>query len=177
MGSAPNQNVGGACCDGLMTKRHHRGRQRSRRSLTPIPTPDPQADPQKISNRYTEEVRWEILLLEPVNDWFVALCKNVPAVADKVEQAIDELAIWGPQLGRPLVDRIHGSKIHNLKELRPRVGGAGEVRLLFVFDAAREAIILVAGDKAGRWSGWYAEAIPLAEERYAVYQRENGEKE
>jgi len=130
VGGAPNQNVGGACCDGLMTKRHHRGRQRSRRSLTPIPTPDPQADPRKISNRYTEEVRWEILLLEPVNDWFVALCKNVPAVADKVEQAIDELAIWGPQLGRPLVDRIHGSKIHNLKELRPRVGGAGEVRLL-----------------------------------------------
>ena len=55
--------------------------------------------------------------------------------------------------------------------------GASEVRLLFVFDAAREAIILVAGDKAGRWSGWYAEAIPLAEERYAVYQRENSEKE
>jgi hypothetical protein len=105
------------------------------------------------------------------------LCKNAPAIADKVEQAIDEQAIWGPQLGRPLVDRIHGSKIHNLKELRPWVGGVNEVRLLFVFDAAREAIILVAGDKAGRWSGWYAEAIPLAEERYAVYQRENGEKE
>jgi len=117
------------------------------------------------------------LLLEPVNDWFLGLCKNAPAVADKVEQAIDELAIWGPQLGRPLVDRIHGSKVHNLKELRPRVGGASEVRLLFVFDAAREAIILVAGDKAGRWSGWYAEAIPLAEERYAVYQRENRDKE
>jgi hypothetical protein len=60
---------------------------------------------------------------------------------------------------------------------RTRVEGASEVRLLFVFDAAREAIILVAGDKAGRWSGWYAEAIPLAEERYAVYQRENREKE
>ena len=56
-------------------------------------------------------------------------------------------------------------------------GGASEVRLLFVFDAAREAIILVAGDKAGHWSGWYAEAIPLAEERHAVYQRENREKE
>jgi hypothetical protein len=160
-----------------MAKRHRRGRQGPRRSLTPIPISSPLGDPQKISNRYTEEVRWEILLLEPVNDWFAALVKNAPAVADKIEQAIDELAIWGPQLGRPLVDRIHGSKIHNLKELRPRVGGTSEVRLLFVFDAAREAIILVAGDKAGHWSGWYAQAIPLAEERYAVYQRENGEKE
>ena len=154
-----------------MAKRNRRGRQGSRRSLTPIPIADSLGDPQKISNRYTEEVRWEILLLKPVNDWFVALVKNAPAVADKVEQAIDELAIWGPQLGRPLVDRIHGSNIHNLKELRPRVGGTSEVRLLFVLDAAREAIILVAGDKAGRWSGWYAEAIPLAEERYALYQR------
>lgn len=56
-------------------------------------------------------------------------------------------------------------KIHNLKELRPRVPGSAEVRLLFVFDAEREAIVLVAGDKAGRWRTWYAEAIPLAEER------------
>ena len=124
-------------------------------------------------------MRWEILLLEPVNDWFLGLCKDAPAVANKVVQAIDELAIWGPQLGRPLVDRIHRrrEKVHNLKELRPRVGGASEVRLLFVFDAAREAIILVAGDEAGRWSGWYAEAIRLAEERYALYRQENRGKE
>ena len=63
------------------------------RFLIPIPTASPPGDPQKISNRYTEEVGWEILLLEPVNDWFLGLCKNAPAVADKVEQAIDELAI------------------------------------------------------------------------------------
>ncbi len=61
---------------------------------------------------------WEVLLLEPVNDWFLALCKNDPGTADKVEEALDELAACGPQLGRPLVDRIHNSKIHNLKELR-----------------------------------------------------------
>ena len=73
-------NVGGACCDGLMTKRHHRGRQDSRRSLTPIPTPSPPGDRQKISNRYTEEVRWEILLLEPVNDWFLPLAEERYAV-------------------------------------------------------------------------------------------------
>jgi len=92
-------------------------------------------------------------------------------------RALDELALCGPQLARPLVDRIHGSKIHNLKELRPRVPGSAEVRLLFVFDAEREAIVLVAGDKAGRWRTWYAEAIPLAEERYAAYQREAEEEE
>jgi hypothetical protein len=30
----------------------------------------------------------------------------------------------------------------------------------------------VAGDKAGRWSQWYDEAIPLAEKRYAAYREE-----
>jgi hypothetical protein len=59
-----------------MTKRHHRGHMGSPRSLAPIPTPSLPGDPQEISNRYTEEVRWEILLLEPVNDWFLGLCKN-----------------------------------------------------------------------------------------------------
>jgi hypothetical protein len=120
-------------------------------------------------------VRWEILLLEPVNDWFLVLCKSDPLAADRVEEALDELAERGPELGRPLVDRIHGSKIHNLKELRPRTPGTGEVRLLFVFDPSREAIMLVAGDKAGQWNRWYAEAIPLAEQRYAAYRREQEE--
>jgi hypothetical protein len=41
--------------------------------------------------------------------------------------------------------------------------------MLFVFAPSREAILLVAGDKAGTWSRWYAEAIPLAEARYAEY--------
>src|SRR6266581_3459723 len=58
-------------------------------------------------------------------------------------------------LGRPLVDTIHGSSIANLKELRP-----GTVRVLFAFDPWRSSILLVAGDKAGRWNEWYREAIP-----------------
>jgi hypothetical protein len=174
--AAPGRNVGGGCCDCRMAKRDGKNRRPTRRHLSVVPLPERAGD-MDIRNHYNEEVRWEILLLEPVNDWFLALCKDDPLTADKVEEALDELALSGPQLGRPLVDRIHGSKIHNLKELRPRALGAAEVRLLFVFDAEREAIVLVAGDKAGRWRTWYAEAIPLAEERYAAYQREADEEE
>jgi hypothetical protein len=160
-----------------MSKRDGKGRRAAKGHLSVLPPADP-ADDSGIRNRYNEEVRWEVLLLEPVNDWFLALWKDNPLTADKVEEALDELAACGPQLGRPLVDRIHGSKIHNLKELRPRVPGNAEVRLLFVFDPEREAIVLVADDKTGRWSAWYAEAIPLAEERYAAYRREvSGEEE
>ena len=31
---------------------------------------------------------------------------------------------------------------------------------------------MVAGDKAGQWNRWYAEAILLAERRYARYRQE-----
>jgi Phage derived protein Gp49-like (DUF891) len=39
------------------------------------------------------------------------------------------------------------------------------LRPMFVFDPWRSSILLVVGDKAGRRSRWYAEAIPLAERR------------
>jgi hypothetical protein len=162
--------------DAVMPKRDRKWQRPAAGYLSVLPPADP-ANDIGIRNRYNEEVRWEILLLEPVNDWFLALCKDDPLTADKVEEAIDELAACGPQLGRPLVDRIHSSKIHNLKELWPRVPGNAEVRLLFVFDPKREAIVLVAGNKAGRWSAWYSDAILLAEERYAAYRRKAGEEE
>jgi hypothetical protein len=85
---------------------------------------------------------------------------------------IDTLADIGPGLGRPLVDTIHGSSIANLKELRP-----GTVRILFAFDPWRDSILLVAGDKAGRWTQWYREAIPLAEQRYERYRKERRDEE
>jgi hypothetical protein len=50
------------------------------------------------------------------------------------------------------------------------------VRILFVFDPRRSTILLVAGDKAGRWNAWYKEAIPLAEHRYEIYLKERAEQ-
>ncbi|WP_408995231.1 type II toxin-antitoxin system RelE/ParE family toxin [Streptomyces caniscabiei] len=42
---------------------------------------------------------------------------------------------------------IKGAVLSNLKELRPGSAGASEVRLLFVFDQDRQAVILVGGDR------------------------------
>ncbi|HEY9476103.1 MAG TPA: type II toxin-antitoxin system RelE/ParE family toxin [Mycobacteriales bacterium] len=72
-------------------------------------------------------------------------------------------------MGRPLVDRIKGSRLTNLKELRPGSRGRSELRILFCFDPHRRAILFVAGDKAGDWQRWYRRAIPLAEQRYADF--------
>jgi hypothetical protein len=43
---------------------------------------------------------------------------------------------------------------------------------LFVFDPERQAVLLVAGDKAGQWKSWYVKAIPLAEKRYKAHLAE-----
>ena len=67
--------------------------------------------------------------------------------------ALELLQERGPQLGRPLVDTVKGSRHKNMKELRPGTSGRSEVRMLFAFDSERRAIVLVAGDKSGDWKG------------------------
>ncbi len=51
------------------------------------------------------------------------------------------------------------------------------MRILFAFGPWRDSILLVAGDKAGRWKEWYREAIPLAELRYERYLKERAQEE
>lgn len=104
------------------------------------------------------------MLLHPeVAAWLGTLDEKTTA---GVLAAIEALAEHGPNLKRPLADTLTGSRVKNLKELRPGSSGRSEVRIVFAFDPARRAILLVAGDKAGEWRGWYRRAIPLAEQRF-----------
>ncbi|WP_371598888.1 type II toxin-antitoxin system RelE/ParE family toxin [Streptomyces sp. NBC_00564] len=107
-------------------------------------------------------MNWEINLHSAVESWLLKLAEEDPVSADLVEAAVEMLSESGPALGRPLVDRLTGCRTRNLKELRPGSSGSTEVRILFVFDPKREAILLVAGDKSGRWRDWYRESVPLA---------------
>jgi hypothetical protein len=50
-----------------------------------------------------------------------------------------------------------------MKELR---SSGGYVRILFAFDPERKAILLIGGDKAGRWKRWYSENMPGADDLY-----------
>lgn len=112
---------------------------------------------------------WEVSLHPEVEAWYLAICAADPETGDLIKDAIDQLAEEGPTARRPLVDRVQGSQYHNMKELRPPSSGTSEIRMLFCFDPAREAIFLVAGDKAGNWNRWYREAIPLADERFTQH--------
>ena len=80
-----------------------------------------------------------------------------------VVAAIDLLAEAGPGLGRPWSTRSTAQR----RELEGAAAGHGAD--LFAFDPWRSSILLVAGDKTGRWNAWYREAIPLAEQRYEAY--------
>jgi hypothetical protein len=119
---------------------------------------------------------WEILITDAVERFLDDLRETDRETHRLVNSAIQVLEDNGPMEGRPLVDSIVGSTISHLKELRPPSTGRTEIRMLFCFDPWRSAILLVAGDKAGRWNRWYEEAIPRAERLYAVYLSEREEE-
>jgi hypothetical protein len=121
-------------------------------------------------------VEWEILMTPQVEDFLDRLYDADRGSHRLVNQAVLVLERNGPGEGRPLVDSITASQITNMKELRPPSAGRSEIRILFVFDPWRSAILLIAGDKSGQWSRWYREAIPEAEQLYATYLKER-EKE
>lgn len=90
----------------------------------------------------------------------------MPLVAlEKLAEAILTLEAVGPQLGRPLVDTLKASRHANMKELRFSARGAW--RVAFAFDAERNAVILVGGNKAGRdQKRFYRDFIETADDRF-----------
>ncbi|HEY7029765.1 MAG TPA: type II toxin-antitoxin system RelE/ParE family toxin [Thermomicrobiales bacterium] len=109
---------------------------------------------------------WEVEYTDQFGEWFEGLDSKNRA---RVRAAINVLADIGPGLGRPFVDTLKGSRHPNMKELRPR---GGHTRVLFAFDPRRTAILLIGGDKTGRWQRWYEEAIPVADRLYDEYLEE-----
>lgn len=101
--------------------------------------------------------------LELVEAWLLELDQTS---YELVIAAVELLTERGPQLGRPLVDTVAGSRHGNMKELRPGSSGRSELRILFAFDPERRAILLIAGDKAGNWSKWYRDNIRIADNRF-----------
>ncbi len=110
---------------------------------------------------------WEIEFTDQFEAWWDDLSEDDQA---KVAVAVERLEQGGPALGRPTVGEIDGSRIHNLKELIP---ASSSIRVLFVFDPRRAAILLVGGDKAEHgWKQWYVGAIAEAERLYDEHLEE-----
>ena len=111
---------------------------------------------------------WDIYFTAYAEQWILELSDTD---YEAIMAAVELLEERGPSLGRPAVDRIEGSRHHNMKELR---SFGGHLRALFCFDAKRRAIVLVGGDKRDDWTGWYERNIPLADDLYDEHLRLQG---
>jgi hypothetical protein len=114
-------------------------------------------------------VAWIVEVTAEFADWSRSLRKLDRDSSRQVGAAVELLKQHGPSPKRPLVGEITTSKIKNMKELRPGSTGRSEIRILFAFHPWQQIVLLVAGDKAGDWRGWYRKAIPRAEQLYAEH--------
>jgi hypothetical protein len=109
---------------------------------------------------------WTVLL-HP--EFEIELLTFPDVVQDELAVVTRPLKAIGPQLGRPHVDTLKGSKFFNMKELRFSADG-GEWRVAFAFDPKRQAIILVAGDKSGvAQKRFYKSLIERADIRFNTH--------
>lgn len=114
---------------------------------------------------------WEIEFTYEFEEWWVELDEHEQDVLDA---AVEKLQERGPALPRPLSDTVKGSRHSNMKELRP-VGS--HIRVFFAFDPRRTAILLIGGDKSGRWKEWYTEMLPIADQLYDEHLEELRQEE
>ena len=90
-------------------------------------------------------------------------------VQDELFAHVDALKVFGPQMGRPRVDTLAGSRHANMKELRFDAAG-GVWRFAFAFDPRRKAIILCGGDKSGgSQKRFYRQLIEKADARFDAH--------
>jgi hypothetical protein len=106
---------------------------------------------------------WDVEYTDEFGEWFQLLDQSTQ---EAIASAVAVLQRRGLACGRPLVDTLKGSRHANMKELRPP---AGNIRVLFAFDPRRTAVLLVGGDKSGRWRQWYVATIPVADRLYDEY--------
>jgi hypothetical protein len=111
-------------------------------------------------------MKWTVQLDAAFESEFLILAEEIQ---DELLAYARLLETFGPQLGRPHVDTLNGSKHANMKELRFTAAN-GVWRVVFVFDPKRRAILLVAGDKSGTsQKRFYKQLIKKADKRFDAH--------
>lgn len=105
----------------------------------------------------------EVIGTEEFEAWFLGLDDQAAKAVDLV---VGLLEARGVHLGFP-----HSSAINNasfaLRELRVQAGGR-PIRVFCAFDPARQAVLLIGGDKTGD-DRFYETMIPLSERLWREY--------
>jgi len=109
---------------------------------------------------------WDVEFHSDFMDEYQGLPKEVQ---DELLAHVEVLEIIGPQMNRPPVDTLKGSKYKNMKELRFDTCG-GTWRFAFAFDPNRQAVVLCGGDKSGiSERRFYKRLIAKADSRFDAH--------
>ena len=111
---------------------------------------------------------WEVEYTNEFEAWWKQLTEEQQ---EAITARVALLEQYGPTLRRPYVGEIKGSAFDpQMKELICDEGG--HLRILFMFDSRRVAILLWGGDKTGLWDRWYPTAILKADDLYGDHLKE-----
>jgi hypothetical protein len=117
-------------------------------------------------------VAYEVERTDEFTAWWDGLSQNEQIEVAKI---VGALAEKGPDLKRPYVGKIEGSKkIQNLKELIIQFAGH-PYRVFFMFDERRVGILLLGAKKTGgkkAQAAWYNARISQLESIYEQYVAE-----
>lgn len=107
---------------------------------------------------------YEVEVSDEFKDWYEPLSE---AEQLSVERVVLMLMEAGPALGFPYSSGINGSKFSHMRELRIQHEGR-PYRVLYAFDPARSAFLILGGDKTGD-EHWYEKMVPKADAIYAEH--------
>lgn len=112
----------------------------------------------------------EVLVTDEFAAWYQSLSE---AEQDRVAFTVGLLEERGVTLPHPYSSAIKGASFA-LRELRTQSEG-DPLRTLYAFDPARQAVLLIGGDKTGD-DRFYERVIPTAERLWNEYLDETGQK-
>jgi len=108
----------------------------------------------------------EVVVTHEFRGWYEPLTEEEQ---EAVTRVVTLLAQEGVALGHPYSSAINGAAFA-LRELRVQHQGR-PYRVFYAFDASRQAVLLIGGDKTSR-DRFYEEMIPQAEAIWREYLEE-----
>jgi hypothetical protein len=109
---------------------------------------------------------WEVEYTDEFGEWWEVLDEGDQ---ERLRTVVLKLEERSPALPRPFADTVKGSRHANMKELRPP---GSNIRVFFAFDPRRMAILLIGGDKTGRFKEFYTQLLPVADALYDAHLEE-----
>ncbi len=116
-------------------------------------------------------MEWNIEFTDEFERWWTSLSEDEQV---EIGAKVELLEEHGPTLPRPHADRIESSRHSNMKELRGKVDER-HLRVLYAFDPARTAVLLIGGDKTGN-PKWYEKFVPIADDLFDEHLTEMKKK-